>query len=147
MFIYNYPIPLIANGDPEKHLPHFINGIKKLESIGVDFIVMPCNSAHYFYESMKKEVSIPFFNIMEETLKKIKLRGYKKVGLLATETTVKYKPYDNILEYDGIKVIIPENQEKVNEIVLNILAGKKLEEDKNELIQITKEMIKKVQKQ
>jgi len=51
MILLNLPIPDVVEGlkSPEKTLKILVNGAKKLESIGVNFIVMPCNTAHYFY--------------------------------------------------------------------------------------------------
>ncbi len=135
ILIYNLPIPDIVEGlgNPERVLPALIEGIKRLESIGVDFITMPCNTAEYFYRDMKKEISIPFLSIIEETAKKVKSVGYKKVGLLATETTIVNGNYNSAFEKFEIGLVVPEEQDKVTRIILNILAGKKLEKDKEVL--------------
>ena len=142
IFIYNLPIPNVVEGlkNPEKTLKILIKGAKKLESIGVNFIVMPCNTSHYFYEEMKKELSIPFLSIVEETAKKIKSRGYKKIGLLATETTIKCRIYKKDFDRNKIAMVIPKEQDKVTKIILNILAGKKFEKDKEKLKQIIEKL-------
>ncbi|MBI2675925.1 MAG: aspartate/glutamate racemase family protein [Candidatus Aenigmarchaeota archaeon] len=73
IFIYNLPIPDVVEGirSPSKILPVLIKGIRKLESIGVDFIAVPCNTVQYFFEDMRKSCSIPILNIIEETAKKV----------------------------------------------------------------------------
>ncbi len=138
IFIYNLPIPDVVEGlkKPGETLKVLVKGAKKLESIGVDFIVMPCNTANYFYDGVKKELSIPFLSIVEETAKKVKSRSYGKVGLLATETTITCKIYEKDFDNYGIKLVIPNEQKAVNNIILNILAGKKLKNDKKELKRI-----------
>ncbi|MAG47114.1 aspartate racemase [archaeon] len=142
IFIYNLPIPDVVNNlkSPKETSNILTKGTKKLESIGVNFIVMPCNTAHYFYEHLKEKISIPFLSITEETAKKVKSRKYKKVGLLATTTTIKNKIYNKDFEKLGIEIISPENQTKVTKVIMNILAGKKLEKDKK----ILKEVIQKL---
>lgn len=144
IFIYNLPIPDIVEGlkQPEETLAMLINGAKKIESIGVDFMVMPCNTAHYFYPSMAKSISIPFICIFLATAKKIKISVFKKVGFLATETTIKYKSFDKDFEKNGIELIFPDktDQDKLTQIILNILAGKKLNEDKEQMKQIIDKM-------
>ena len=45
--------------DPSEVL---INDAKKLEAYGVDFIVMTCNTAHYFYNKIANSVNIPLIN-------------------------------------------------------------------------------------
>lgn len=142
IFIYNLPIPNVVEGikKPSKILPFLVKGIRKLESIGVDFITIPCNTVQYFYDNLKKGISVPLLNIVEETAKKIKSNNYKKVGLLATITTIENKIYEGILTKFGIETIVPEEQNKVTKIILNILSGKKLESDKSELKKIIEKM-------
>ncbi|MAG17923.1 MAG: aspartate racemase [Candidatus Diapherotrites archaeon] len=138
IFMYNLPIPDVVEGIKNKAetLNSLVKGAKKIESIGVDFMVMPCNTTHYFFKDMKKEISIPFLSIVEETAKKIKEKGFKKIGLLATKTTVENKIYNPEFEEYGIELVIPEEQDKVNKVIMNILAGNKLETDKQELKQV-----------
>lgn len=69
---------------------------------------------------------------MEETAKKVKAKGYNKVGLLATETTINNKIYNKDFDSYGISLVVPEEQDKVTEIIRNILAGKKFEADRKE---------------
>ncbi len=140
IFIYNLPIPDVVEGlnRPDDTLAMLIKGAQKINSIGVDFMVMPCNTAHYFYPGMAKSITIPFICIFLATAKKIKSNGYKKVGFLATETTIKYKSYDKDFEKNDIELILPEQgeQEKLTKIIMNILAGRKLDTDKNTLKEI-----------
>lgn len=142
IFIYNLPIPDVVEGikEPSRVLPILIKGVKKLESMGADFIAVPCNTVQYFYSGLQRSVSVPLLNIVEETAKKTKSNNYKRIGLLATITTIENKIYEEILAKIGIKTIVPEKQNKVTEIILNILAGKKLESDKSELKRIIKKM-------
>ena len=45
-----------------------IEDAKKLEQMGATFIVIPCNTAHFFYQYIQDEVKIPVVNIIEETI-------------------------------------------------------------------------------
>lgn len=146
IFIYNLPIPDIVEGlkEPEKTLEMLVAGARKMQSIGVDFIVMPCNTAHYFYPGMAKSIDIPFICIFLAAAKKIAANGYRKIGFLATKTTVQYKSYDRDFEKNGIELVLPDDgdQRKLTRIILNILAGKKLLEDKNDLLAIIERLKK-----
>ena len=147
IFIYNLPIPNIVDGlkKPEETLKMLVEGANKIDSIGVDFMVMPCNTAHYFYPGMAKSISMPFICIFLATAKKIREEGYKKVGFLATETTIEYKSFDKDFEKNGIELILPDerDQKKLTKIIFNILAGKKLKKDKRQLQQIIKNLKRK----
>lgn len=112
--------------DKEKEDPRveLIKSAKTLERAGADFLVMPCNTAHNFYEDIVKEIQIPFLNMIEVTLEDIKKKypNIKKIGLLSTEGTIKAKIYDNIFEKAGIEVVKPieENQGYINDLIYNI---------------------------
>ncbi|MFH1409055.1 MAG: amino acid racemase [Nanoarchaeota archaeon] len=143
IFIYNLPIPPIVEGirNPEKTLKILIKGAKRLESIGVDFIVMPCNTAHYFYDQLRKGVSIPFLSIVEETANKIVSSNYKQVGLLATDATISEQIFKTNFEKRKIQFLVPMNQKIMAGIIMNILSGKILDSDKQMLLNIMNELV------
>lgn len=146
IFIYNLPIPDVVEGlsSPAKTAKVLIAGAQKLASIGVDFIVMPCNTVHYFYPQMCQHLSIPFICIFLATAKKIRADGKKKVGFMATETTIKYQSYADDFSRNGIELICPNPQQtkRLTQIIMNILAGQKQNEDKAALLDIANDMAK-----
>jgi aspartate racemase len=96
----------------ESPLKHLIDSAKKLELMKANCIIMPCNTAHYFYDDIVKEINTPFLNMIEETAKKVSRKhGHiKNVGLLALEGTCKLGLYEKIFTNYGIKIIIPDNR-------------------------------------
>mgnify|MGYP003681902074 CR=1 FL=1 len=102
---------------------------KNLEKAGADLIIIPCNTAHYYYEELKRSVGISILNMVELTAQTIKkaFPNVKKVGLIGTTGTVIVGIYDQALERTGVKVIYPpeELQDKVMEAIYgNIKAGR-----------------------
>lgn len=106
--------------DPKKYL---IESALKLEAMGADVIIMPCNTAHYFYDEIVKYTHVPFLNMIEETAKEIKKMNpqIRKVGLLATEGTCRAKIYDNILNKYGIETMKPDAAKQ--SIITNLIYG------------------------
>ncbi|MCX6790412.1 MAG: amino acid racemase [Candidatus Kaiserbacteria bacterium] len=102
-----------------------IEGVKKLELAGSDFIIIACNTVHIFYDAMQNAVNIPILNIIDETVDETVRKGYMSVGLLSSESTNKMGLYKNKLEDRGIKVfsVSDEQQEKLNKIILHVMAG------------------------
>ena len=49
-----------------KVLKSLLEGCKSLEKSGCKFIVIPCNTAHYWYEDLKKRIKIPIINMPNE---------------------------------------------------------------------------------
>lgn len=99
-----------------------------LEKAGADFIIMPCHTAHLWYEEIKKVINIPFYSMIENTVKAtIIQKGYthKQILLLATETTIKNKLYQNAFG-NSSKIVIPNQEEQsvVNNIIKSIKSAK-----------------------
>ena len=118
-------------GHGENPLNYLIQSAKNLEMIGADYIVMPCNTAHFFYKDILNHIDIPFINMIEETAKYLK--GYNKVGLLATEGTYSSKIYNQAFEKYNIEVIQPSEELKkvITDIIYSIKGGKQPGSEKN----------------
>lgn len=111
----------------EKMLPYLINGAKILEKAGASFGILPCNTLHEYISDIRVSVKIPFLSILEETLLKLKELKIKNIGILATQTTVDSKIYDDILGRNGINILYPDKTEQrdINKIIIQLLNGKK----------------------
>lgn len=95
ILIYNNPkIPdrtaAICNNGPDP-LPALITSAKLLEQAGVDFIAMPCVTAHYFYDGIQAAITIPILHIVKETLAFASTHypECKTLGLLSTLGTLR----------------------------------------------------------
>ena len=81
---------------------------KRLIGYGADMISIPCNTAHYFYDELAKEIDVPIVNIIRETVRFIKNTGAKKAGILATEGTVRSGAYEKVSSEMGLLYEAPE---------------------------------------
>ena len=70
-------------GKGENPLPYLLRSANLLENTGVDAICMPCNTAHFFVDDIRKNINVPFISIVESVLKDIKKnqRDAKRIGL------------------------------------------------------------------
>lgn len=110
-------------------LPMMIEDAKKLQAAGSDYVVMPCNTAHFFYEQIQKNIEIPMLNIIEETVKEACEKGVKKLGILATKGTVSAGSYQRMCEKYGIEWAVPslaDEQLLMNIIYNQVKAGKEI---------------------
>ncbi|EMY4798128.1 amino acid racemase [Bacillus pacificus] len=125
MMIYSCPTPFYMDRpiDHEAMKKAIIKGAQKLESTGVDFIAMPCNTAHLYFEELQQSLSIPILNIVDETLQAIP-KNVKRVALLATEATVQAGIYQDRITKRDIEYIHHETwQEMINQIITYIKSG------------------------
>jgi len=117
-------------------IPYLIEGLKKLSLFNPDLIVVPCNTAHYYYNEMQASTSIPIINMVEEAAQEIKiLRKHGRVLILATEGSIKCKVYEKALQEKGLNPIVPDQslQTIVNAIIYEyIKKNKKLDQVINE---------------
>lgn len=92
-----------------------------LERQGADLLVMACNTAHWFYDSLAQAVGIPILNMIEETALHLKREGIERAGLLATDGVLHTGLYSRALERQGIQAVVPpaELQQHVMDIIYN----------------------------
>ena len=95
----------------ERVLKSLLKGCKLLEKNKCKFIVIPCNTAHYWYDDLRKKIHIPIINMPKEVFKftKKKCKKNSKVGLLATEGTLKTGVYKKFFDKD-YQLIEPSQQ-------------------------------------
>jgi len=99
---------LAIQGKGPSPLPQLIQSAKLLEKAGADFIVIPCVTAHYYYEPLQGKVKIPILHIVTETFNHIKkrLKGVRKIGLIATTGTIQTGLFQKALSSLGIEIIL-----------------------------------------
>ncbi|MFA7653662.1 MAG: amino acid racemase [Candidatus Magasanikbacteria bacterium] len=141
MFIYSLPLAGFnetgfTNSKQVKN--QLISGVKKLETAGSDFIIITCNTVHYFLKDMRAAINIPIISIIEETVKKVKSTKQKYVGVISSQSTNQLKLYEKTLSKNNIKTISPntEMQKKINKIILKIMSGQAGLKEKKVLIKI-----------
>lgn len=110
--------------DPSKEL---IATATRLQQSGADILVMPCNTAHFFYKKIKNAIDIPFINMIEEVTLNIrdKFGEGAKVGLLATVGTYTGRMYDEAFALHNMNLINPDENGKqyVYKYIYNIKQG------------------------
>jgi len=81
-------------------LKSLLNGCHVLKKSKCKFIVIPCNTAHYWYNDLQKRITLPIINMPKEvfnhTIKKCKKNS--SIGLLATEGTLNTGIYNKFFD-------------------------------------------------
>lgn len=126
MIIYNSPnIPdrtaYILGRQNESPLPYFVSIAKKLISENAEVLAIPCMTAHYFHKVLEEEIGASVVNAISETAKYLKERGYRQVGIMATDGTIKTGVFSQELEKWEIQSVVPE--EKEQKMVMELIYG------------------------
>ena len=103
---------LQAANDWEKIESMLTDIAKRLENAGAECIVMCTNTPHLVADDVREKIKIPLLHIAEETAKEIIKQKTSKVGLLGTKFTMEHSFFKERLEKSGIKVVIPESEER-----------------------------------
>ena len=115
-------------------LKSLVAGCNLLKKNKCKFIVMPCNTAHYWYDDLQKKIKIPIISIPKEVYIHTKKTCKKnsKIGILCTEATLKTGIYNRYFD-KNFKLISPEKslQKKyVNKAIKYVKLGKVKEAEK-----------------
>lgn len=94
----------------ESPVPELVRSAVGLEGMGADFLIMPCNTAHHFYDDLLPFVRVPILHMIRETLAEVRRQGIGCAGLLATDGTVRSGVYDSVFADSGITLLTPDAQ-------------------------------------
>ncbi len=101
---------------------------RRLEQAGAELLIMPCNTAHGFYDKVCAAVSVPVLHMIRLTARELERRGISRAGLLATDGTVRTGIYAQGFAGSGIELITPspEAQRAVMSIIYDgVKAGRR----------------------
>ena len=117
-----------------KVLKSLVEGCKFLQKSKCKFISIPCNTAHYWYKDLKKKIKIPILNMPEIVYLNAKknLKKNSKIGLLATEATIKTGVYSHYFNKKFL-LISPNTtlqQRSVNKSIKLVKMGKTKEAER-----------------
>ena len=117
-----------------KVLKSLIEGCKFLQKNKCKFISIPCNTAHYWYKDLRKKIKIPILNMPEIVYSNAKnnLQRNSKIGLLATEATIKTGVYSHYFNKKFL-LISPNTtlqQRSVNKSIKLVKMGKTKEAER-----------------
>lgn len=104
--------------------PYILGMAKRLERMGADILLLPCNTSHVYYKRLCASVNVPIINMIEETAKVVASLGLSSVGLLATTGALRAGLYEDAFSEFGIKAILPSGRGQA-EVMSVIYSGVK----------------------
>tara|TARA_B100000945_G_C20414994_1_gene614694 strand:+ start:637 stop:1335 length:699 start_codon:yes stop_codon:yes gene_type:complete len=109
-------------------LKELVAGCNMLQKNKCKFIVMPCNTAHYWHQDIQKKINIPLISMPKEVFNHTKKTCKKKskIGILCTEATLKTKIYNNYFD-KSFQLISPNRaiqKKSVNKAIKLVKMGR-----------------------
>jgi aspartate racemase len=121
-----------------------ISRAEALTRSGAEMILICANTMHLSVTAIAQCTSVPVLHIAEVTADKIKSSGLKKVALLGTKFTMEKDFFRNILEEEGIAVVVPDasGRNQVHDIIYKeLVKGIISEESKKVYVSIIEKLI------
>ena len=109
-------------------LKSLIKGCLLLQKNKCKFIVMPCNTAHYWHKDIQKNIKIPILSMPKEVFLYTKktCKNNSKIGILCTEATLETKVYNKYFD-KNFSLISPSKsiqKKSVNKAINLVKMGK-----------------------
>ena len=100
-------------------VPEMSRTAQVLERAGADFLLMPCNLAHYFIGDVQAAVRIPLLNMIEETVNYTvaKYPQCRRVGLLASTPTIECGVYERAFSRHHRQLLVPDAREQEDKVM------------------------------
>ena len=101
-------------GTGESPLPAMLEGVYQLISAGATRIVIPCNTAHNWFDAIAEKCSVPLIHIVDATLSVMRAAASGDsgpVGLIATRGMLAAGLYQTRFKAEGIECLCNTDEE------------------------------------
>lgn len=120
----------ILGESKDSPLPEMISAGRKLREMGAGTIAIPCITAHYFHKELEEQIGIPIIHAIEETISCLQEAGAERVGILATDGTIRSNLFQQAFAAHKIQGIVPgeESQRDIMRIIYDeVKAGRRVD--------------------
>jgi len=119
------PAAILADG--VSPLPAMLDGIRILKHAGAQALAIPCNTAHYWFEDLVREGTVPILHIADAVLAELAARDFRagRVGLIATRGTIAAGFFQQRLRTAGLDIVVSTEREQYEWVLPAIEAVKR----------------------
>lgn len=118
-------------GTGESPLRLLLAAVRQLNRLPVSHIVIPCNTAHHWFDALAVESDVPLIHIADATLEsvvhltRVQPSSWPKIGLIATQGTLNAGWYQRRFAEKGAITLEPSEQEMTTFFVPGCYAVKR----------------------
>jgi aspartate racemase len=134
---------LINNDQLDELVDYLSEEIFVLEKAGAKVVFMASNTPHLVYEQLVQRVKTKMVSIVDSTISYAQAKGYARLGLIGTITTMESDFYQDGFESVGMEIItpMPDERKYIHKVYMEELArGRFMPETKNRLLSIATRM-------
>lgn len=109
----------LLTGQEEQVFDRLLEDARLLERAGCTVLTVPCNTSHYFLDRLQQQLSVPILHMIRLTARRLRDGGSPRVGILATDGTVRMKLYQTACDEVGLETVTPP--EDIQQLVMSII--------------------------
>lgn len=101
--------------------PDLLDDIRQQSQLNPDFMVMVCNTAHYFYDELQAATTVPLLHMPRVAIQEMAKQypNEKRIGLIATKGTLADGIYAREIEAHGCEVVLGDAE--IQELVMTLI--------------------------
>lgn len=130
LLIDSLPVPDVVMGAYDRETDKLIaslmtDSLRMFESQGVQFTVIPCNTAHRQIETLRAATRCEILDMVEMVADRVAGDSHERVGLLSTRATIQSRLYEELFRERGGVVLLPQDEtiDTVGQLILQIIGG------------------------
>lgn len=105
----------ILSGETRELLAAMRADAHALEALGCANIAIPCNTSHYFYDTIQSFTRVPIIHMPREAVREaVAARGARRVGIMGTDGTVRAGVYARECEALGAEAVVPSPERQAD---------------------------------
>lgn len=119
----------ILKRSDEDPVPAILDDIDKAMTIGASFLVLACNTEHYFFDRFQERTSVPILHMprlaVREMSQRFPAHGHPRVGFMGTEGSRAAGVYRREVEAAGYVFVEPHDalQHRVDSLIYDDVKG------------------------
>ena len=130
--------------EDDRPLPFLLQGVQVLRAVGCDLVVIPCNTAHFWYDDMIK-LKVPIVHIVDSVADALRDAGVENgtIGVMGTQATVELGLYQRKLNESGWDCIVPSKEEMDTLVqpAIDLIKGGKIIESQPLIVKVIHSLI------
>jgi len=132
----------ILHGGPSP-LPMMVETGRILQRAGADFLIMPCNTAHHYFQELQEALEVPVLHMIDLSARVAQALGVGRVGLLATDGTLATGLYQESYGRFQVETLAPspQDQKRVMEAIYTHIKAGDLEEGRKLILEVSRALI------
>jgi aspartate racemase len=147
IFLQSLPVPdfIDSRQRQEEAIAMMRGALKVAAAQNPVAIGMTCNTAHLFTrEILEAALNAPFVSMIDTVVTRVKEDGLRKVGLVATPTTISVGLYERPLLAEGIECLVPSKEEQIQleAAIRAVIAGEADDEEVLVLQEISQRLLR-----